>query len=699
MTAGEEQSRTADAQSSQTGRGLASREAATACDGTALETFERQVLVFPLLVVVLACASFLFGGTCAAWQWWTAVAAVVLVPFVRKDRRRAALGAAGLFALLLFALRFLLPPVFWDVMEGDDMSSCHLPMAQLLIEGWNPVSDPTEETIVASLGLDIWGMAPQHIAFMPKTLAVFSAVAYTFIEDPHALTFPLPSILWLGVLLTALRLFRGFPKWALVSSLIGILPLVTWQMPVDLSLAYTSCGLLLTMQDALRRNRHDWIALTIWSAWMVLLKPNGVFGFFVFFLVFSIMSFQQEKFAWLRLATKFFSWLAILALLSVLILWNPLGTSWRTFGHPLYPLRTVDAERFPTKNLTWDLGIGNDDFKKMGKVGLLAHAYISPSATIAYYRWKLERPDFDPDAITWAHPEFPNSSVRVGLMAMFAVLLLLRRGRPWAIAGLLLLFLMPARYIGFTRYLPWFSSLGCLAIVFSAEWAQSKLDNHLALGLSKFFVAMVFLFVIFWGWIHARDVDCAAAEAKVLRQRIRPKFSIPQENVRGMSPFGVDSSFRVDQLTYRDNQCQLLVKELGQESNTIVVSAEKWMSPQALAFLRGSEVSKESEDGAMRLLVQAWGDRSIWDNNRPEVTRARRNLYWRWTDGWVVTPFGYYVPDDADAVFLHEYYDAPEERAGFSEWKKFSIRTKKATHAWFVTYPKEVWRRLTSWKR
>lgn len=63
----------------------------------ALKTFEWQVLVFPLLVVLLACASFLFGGRCAAWQWWTAVAAVVAVPFARKERIRAALGSAGLF--------------------------------------------------------------------------------------------------------------------------------------------------------------------------------------------------------------------------------------------------------------------------------------------------------------------------------------------------------------------------------------------------------------------------------------------------------------------------------------------------------------------------------------------------------------------------------------------------------------------------
>ena len=671
---------------------------ATPFGATTTAIFERQVLVFPLLVVILACMSFLFGGRCAAWQWWLAVTAVVLVPFFQRDQRRPALWAAGLFALLQFALRFLLPPVFWDVMEGDDMSSCHLPMVQLLIEGWNPVSDPTIESIVASLGLDIWGMAPQHIAFMPKTLAVFSAVAYRFIGDPHALTFPLPAFLWIGVLLIALRLFHGFPKWALVSSLIGILPLVSWQMPVDLSLAYASCGLLLTMQDALRQKNTDWRALTIFGAWMVLLKPNGILGFFAFLLVFSILLFLQEKGRCIQLALRLASSLAILALLSMLILWNPLVTSWRTFGHPLYPLRTVDAERFPVKDLTWDFNVGNDDFKKMGRAGLLAHAYLSPRATIAYYRWKLGKPGFKPDAISWAHPEFPSSSVRLGLMAMFVILLLLKHGRPWAIVGLLLLCLTPARYTGFTRYMPWFSSLGCLAIVFSSEWAEARVNGRLAAKLSKYFAVMTLLTAVMWGWSHARDVECAAAEAKVIRKSIRPKFSIPQENVRGATPFGADSSFRVDQLTYRDNQCRLLVKELGQEATTTVVSAEKWMSPQVVDFLRGNETTSEPDDGETRLLVQAWGDRSLWQNNGPEVTRARRNLYWRWTSGWVVTPFGYYVADDENAVFLHAYYDEPEEREDYSTWKKFYIRLRKAFHAWFVTYPKEVWRRLT-WKR
>ena len=216
-------------------------------------TFERQVLVFPLLVVFLACASFLFGGTCAAWQWWTAVAVVVLVPFARKKKWRATLGAAGLFVLLLFFLRCMIPPLVWDTTECDDMSSYHLPMVQLLVEGWNPVMDPTAEKIVASLGLDLWGMAPLHVAFLPKTLAVFSAVAHTYVKDPYALTFPLLIFLWLGVFLAGIRMFRGFSRLALAAALAFVLPDVIWKMPVDLSVAFASCGLLLTMLEGLRK--------------------------------------------------------------------------------------------------------------------------------------------------------------------------------------------------------------------------------------------------------------------------------------------------------------------------------------------------------------------------------------------------------------------------------------------------------------
>ena len=316
--------------------------------------FERQVLVFPLLVVLFACTSFLFGGRCAAWQWWTAVAAVTLVPFARRGQWRSALGAAGLFALLLFALRCLIPPFVWDDTSCADMPVYHLPMVQLLIEGWNPVADPMADGIAASLGLDLWGMAPLHVAFLPKTLAVFSAVAYTFVHDPYALTFPLPVFLWISVLLQAFRSFRGFPRLAVSAAIVGILPIVTLQMPVDLCVAFSSCGLLLTMQDALRRKKCDWLALGLWAAWMMNLKLNGVLGAFVFCAVFVAATIWKNRIEWKQWFGRFAAFGGVLVLLWALVSWNPLGTSWKYFGHPLYPFKTIDANRFPVMDLTWE---------------------------------------------------------------------------------------------------------------------------------------------------------------------------------------------------------------------------------------------------------------------------------------------------------------------------------------------------------
>ena len=381
----------------------------------ALALFERQVLVFPLLVVVLSSAAFLFGGRCAAWQWWTAVAAVVLVPFARRGRWRESLVAAGFFAILLFALRCLVPPLTWDDTLCVDMPVYHLPMIQLLVEGWNPIADPTAKNITAALGLDLWGMAPLHIAFQPKTFAVFSAVAHSFVGDPFALTFPGPFLLWLGVLLAAIRTTRGFVRLALVSGIVCILPMVDFRMFVDQGLAFASCGLLLAMQDSLRQKKCDWLALAVWGAWMMNLKLNGVLGAFVFCAFFAVATIWKNRTEWKKWIARFAAFGCVLVALWGFVSWNPLVTSWRAYGYPLYPFKTVDAERFPVKDLTWDLGNGNDDYREMGKLGLLAHAYLSPKATIAFYRWKTGRADFEPDCEWWPLTVFPSDSVRAGI--------------------------------------------------------------------------------------------------------------------------------------------------------------------------------------------------------------------------------------------------------------------------------------------
>ena len=47
----------------------------------------RHLLVFPVSVVVLAFVSFVFGGHCAAWQWWAAIVATVASGFWRSTAK------------------------------------------------------------------------------------------------------------------------------------------------------------------------------------------------------------------------------------------------------------------------------------------------------------------------------------------------------------------------------------------------------------------------------------------------------------------------------------------------------------------------------------------------------------------------------------------------------------------------------------
>ena len=661
-----------------------------ACAGTALETFERQVLVFPLLVVVLACASFLFGGTCAAWQWWTAVAAVVAAPFVRKERRRAALGAAGLFALLLFALRCLIPPLVWDDTTCPDMAVYHLPMVQLLIEGWNPVADPMAEGITATLGLDLWGMAPLHVAFLPKTAAVFSAVAYTFVRDPYALTFPLPLFLWLGVFLAGIRMFRGFARLAVAAAVVFVLPMVAWRMFADLALAFASCGLLMTMQDTLRRKKCDWLALTVWAAWMMNLKLNGVLGAFVFCAAFAAATIWRNRTEWKRWVSRFVAFGCVLVALWGLVSWNPLVTSWRTYGHPLYPFKTVDAERFPVMDLTWDVKFGNADFLAMGRAGRFVHAYVSPPATVSFYRWYLNRPDFEPFGAWWSWCEFPNDSVRIALLAAFALLLILPAGRIWALAGLVLLLSVPSEVIGFTRYQPWLSALGCLAITLAAEWIDAKAGDRLVSVLSGLVLAGLSVFILFSASRRFPMIEYKAIERRMIHPLVRSGFwAGPTEIRKRFAPFVRNFVPRYNYLTCKENYCRILMKELGRDGATQIEPAEgiarllgldsDWDERSWVPGFSGSDhPTKSNKHSTQRE-----------DPGTPESPSTETS-----NRSWTDAPFGYWVLVSPETAHFAEYYRRTETDDSNTGWCSRLFPVRDVLHAWLVTYPREIWGRF-----
>lgn len=608
---------------------------------------------------------------------------VVVVPFIQRRNWKSALTSAFLFAVFLFALRCLIPPLLWDDTACPDMPAYHLPMVQLLIEGWNPVWDPIAERITEALGLDLWGMAPLHVAFLPKTMAVFSAVSHGFIRDPLALTFSAPFVLWCGVFMTALRRFSGLPRVMLLIALVGVLPMVAWRMPLDLCLSFASCGLLLTMHDSLRQGRCDWTSLTVWCIWMMNLKLNGLLAAFVFCVLFVGVKLWRERANWEQEFGRFAAWSCLLVLMWGLISWNPLGTSWRIYGHPLYPFKTVDASRFPVMDLTWDLKGGNADYLKMGRMGLMSHAYLSPSATIAFYRKFLRDDRFCPYGVWWGWSEFPTNSARMGIMLCMALLLLLPKGRIWGVGGLLLLLLVPKHMIGFTRYQAWLSSLGCLAIVIAAEWADVRLSAPLKRLLTVAATSLLCLLAVAQSLQLAKDIGCKAVELSISRKRIGSPFWLGPIEFRKKLATEV-SGFcpRYNYLTCRENRTRLLVKELGNERRTEVAPARE------LVQLRGYRLDWDERD---------W-TRDTADSRRNKVATEQALFSLEEQPGntkhWFKTPFGYYVPWEDRTEHLLEYYAWTEPIAVDGPWNQPGWKTKAFLRAWFVTYPQEIWKRI-----
>ncbi len=594
----------------------------------------------------------------------------------------SALVSAFLFAFFLLALRCLIPPLLWDDIACPDMAAYHLPMVQLLIEGWNPVGDPMVEKAAASLGLDLWGMAPLHVAFLPKTMAVFSAVSYCFIRDPLALTFAAPFVLWCGVFMTSVRKFDGLPRVMLLLALVGALPMVAWRMPSDLCMAFASCGLLLALHDSLRRKRYDWLSLTVWCAWMMNLKLNGLMAAFIFCALFACAKLWEERANWKKSVGRFAAWGCLLVLLLGLVSWNPLGTSWRSYGHPLYPFKTVDAGRFPVMDLTWDLQGGNADYHKMGRIGLLSHAYLSPEATNAVYRRILHCDKFKPSGVWWGWCEFPTGSTRMGILLCLALLLILPGGRIWGLGGILLLLLVPKHMIGFTRYQPWLSSLGCLAVLLAAEWTGVRLSAPLKRLLFVTAMTLFGLLLFAQNLQLAKGIECKARELSAPRKQVCPSFwrgpivfrKKLATCVSGFCP-------RYNYLTCRENRTRLLIRELGNEQRTEVLRAQELARAFGLtADWDERDWIRDDTDGQQTPAAQA---------GQPTPASAEEH-----SPHWLKTPFGYYVPWGEHTEHLVEYYAWTEPIADDGPWNRRGWKIRAFVRAWFATYPKEVWKRL-----
>lgn len=430
---------------------------------------------FPVGVTVLCAATFLFGGRCAAWQWWSALAVALGVEmFRRRNAWRQGLAGCALFLGVLVGI-WLAAGVVLTVSLYIDNLSYHLPAIRLLTAGWNPVFQATPETIPGGGTPEAWGLRVWHTLAMPKGPWFFSAAAWFCFREPFALFWPLLALVFLSSACSLWCFFGERPLWIRIVALVALGVTVPGGVSdlVDGVVMLSAVGLLAEMGEALRTGRCRFGAMVPHAFWMMCSKQTSLLSCALFLALFGAFWLWQRRAAWRQALGQ----LTLLALalggLWAVVSVSPYGTAWYHYGHPLYPRFSCDETRFPVRNFVGDFGNMNPDARAMGHVGRLVNAYVSEGLAAAWYRWRLGQETFAPRQQTWfqggAYGRESGSPtrqrLRIILLASVAVVLLLgaRHERSLLVLPLCALAAVPSEMVGFMRYEPWHIFLPLLA--------------------------------------------------------------------------------------------------------------------------------------------------------------------------------------------------------------------------------------------
>ena len=462
-----------------------------------LSWFERQLLAFPLLVVLTACVTFFFGGRCAAWQWWTSVGIVLATPFVARADRRAGLVSGGLFLVtlaVLFACVRLTRDSYWV-----DAVAYHFPATRFLIDGWNPLEAATPSALGAAMSVDPEEMRVMHVLFVQKAAWIFNAVAFFFHGDVQSVTTPIEfyvffmasAVLWrvLGFWRRSFRLLAVLALWTFcaghTSEVVGIASMAV----VDDVTAMCVFALMAAMARDLVLRTVSWDRLVPLSLLVAVVKSSGALAGFVLWALFAFVVLVRNRREFGRVFARFAVVAAGMAVCFGIACASPYWTAFRDYGHPLYPLATVDEEKFPKTDFIVDLNWGTEDMGVMGPVGLFVNAYVSPSLARGYYNRKLHRKDFHPTCSYWRGTRAQTRDVgtddettitdfsdRVALWIAFAILLCLPGWRVLPATAFLVLIAAPSHTYGYLRYFKYVEMLLPFAVIALAEFGLRKLE-------------------------------------------------------------------------------------------------------------------------------------------------------------------------------------------------------------------------------
>ena len=345
---------------------------------------DRLPLLCVMFCVFATSAGFFFGKAISVKTFWLGLAVTFCLALMHSVLRA--------FSYLLVMLAIWLVTAYTFTYVHWDASVCHFPMAQAMVEGWNPVLEATTEGLKAAL------KTPcnfDHILCAPKIGAIASAIVSKGTNLFTAMMF-LPCCLFVALFSLSYRFAVEEFK---CSKFCGALFATCVFLPVQL-LNYLMYGTVDSVKFA--STLASVFALLTW--WRSRSTKDAV----MFWMCLSVCSVSKTAGLgiWLVLGgiactiglkQRFFRWLAFCSVLFFLLVGaSPYITQWIHGGSPFYPAHSFVQGR-PTKDLTGDfVSSRNSDALDMGYAGRVVYAWFSPSLAKKVSGWRLGREKFEP---------------------------------------------------------------------------------------------------------------------------------------------------------------------------------------------------------------------------------------------------------------------------------------------------------------
>ena len=416
------------------------------------------LILLPLLMVFLTEVLWIFGIAVTIWSSWLIFASIIIFTgwLEKENWKKILLPFTGIFLFATFSFSMFL------FQDSYDTSVCHRPAMIMIANGWNPIWQPTAEHL-SSFGWDLSGLSINHILHQPKSFWAFGGVMYrmTGILTSEIILFVFFACsLFLYSKMFCTRFYSSSKIVSIIFSFsIIAMPQIAQALVGQLDYtvyAATVIAVFASMLFIANRNRADLLGAVVALLWLFTIKINGLMFAIVIFLCMAGMYLCIERQSWKQKLKKILILMTAFVVIGMIMNWNPYITNSIHLGGPLYPAHSFNKEKLQNvKDLTSDF-VGNYDSEQMGHIGRFSYAWLSKSATLSYYRWKTGKADF--------YPTFNVAEGCEGYKTVFRVLMLLglislffskrKMGDYAALIFILLAFLLPTKYIGYSRYSP-----------------------------------------------------------------------------------------------------------------------------------------------------------------------------------------------------------------------------------------------------